>query len=434
MLKDAHDLALSTAHPATVAAYDMYAADWIGYGTQVRSIFAAADADPGCAMVNAHAAAVHMALEAASGFRKARLHLTRARKAARDSSPREQAFVAAIHDWWRGNTGPAIKRLRAIVTEHPADIVSAKWAQYLAFNLGDAATMCDTAKDIMPAHRATAEAWGMLAFGHEQTNELELAEEAGRQALALKRSEPWAQHALAHVMETQGRIDEGIDFLTAHAPAWADRSIFIREHNYWHLALFHLDRDEPVRALQIFDDHLWGEWPEFAQEQIGAISALWRLELRGTYAGTRWNPVVAKVVERWHEHILPFHDLHFVYALARGGRRAQAKEFLASMARRGDKDDSGVWDSIAIPCAQGLVAYAEGRYDFAADLIGSVLPRLHLIGGSHAQRDVFTQTWIDAALRAGSHSAVAGVLSLRAKSRPTVKETHRLLKRVKAAA
>ena len=434
MIKDAHDLSLSTAHASTVAAYDKYAADWIGYGTQVRSIFTAADADPDCAFVNAHAAAVHMALEASSGFRKARLHLTRARKNVRDASPREQAFVAAVHDWWRGNTKAAIKRLRAIVTEHPADIVAAKWAQYLAFNLGDAATMCDTAKAVMPAHRGTAEAWGMLAFGHEQTNDLEMAEEAGLQALSLKRGEPWAQHAIAHVMETQGRVDDGIAFLNDHAKTWADRSIFIREHNYWHLALFHLDRDEPVRALQIFDDHLWGEWPEFAQEQIGAISALWRLELRGTYVGTRWNPVVAKVVERWHEHILPFHDLHFVYALARGGRKAELRDFIASMTRHGEKDASGIWDSIAIPCAQGLAAYAEGRFAIAADLIGPLLERLHLIGGSHAQRDVFTQTWIDAALRAGDHAAVAGVLTHRARARPAVKETQRLLQRIRVAA
>jgi len=434
MMKDAHDLALTTAHPSTVATYNFYAADWIGYGPRVRSIFTAADADPACAFVNAHAAAVHMALEAASGFRKARLHLTRARKTARDASPREQAFVAAIYEWWRGDTRAALKSLRTLVTEYPADIVAAKWAQYLAFNLGDARAMRDIAQTIMSAHRATAEAWGMLAFGYEQTDELKLAEEAGRRALSLKRGEPWAHHALAHVMETQGRIDEGIEFLTDLAHTWADRSIFIREHNYWHLALFHLDRDEPVRALQIFDDHLWGEWPEFAQEQIGTISALWRMELRGTYVGARWSPVVEKVVERWHEHILPFHDLHFVYALARGGRRQETREFLASLVRHGEKDDSGVWDSVAIPCAQGLVAYAEGQFAAAADLIGPVLDRLQHIGGSHAQRDVFTQTWIDASLRAGNHAAVADILARRARTRPAVKETHRLLQRIRAAA
>ena len=434
MTKDAHGFALTTARPETVAAYDIYANDWISHGSRVRSIFAAADADPNCAVVNAHAAAVHMALEAATGFRKARMYLTRARKAAPDASPREQAFVKLVHNWWRGDTRAALKGLRAIVAEHPADIVSAKWAQYHAFNMGDAPAMLDIARTIMPAHMKTAEAWAMLAFGHEQTHDLERAEEAARRALSLKRSDPWAQHAIAHVMDTQGRVDEGITFLTDYAHTWADRSIFIREHNYWHLALLHLDRDEPVRALDIFDNHLWGEWPEFAQEQIGAISALWRLELRGVYVADRWRPIVEKVVERWHEHVLPFHDLHFVYALARGERHREAQDFLASMIRHGEKDVTGVWDSVAIPCAQGIVAFANRRYADAANLIGPTLQRLHLVGGSHAQRDVFVQTWIEASLKAGNHSAVADTVTTRARTRPTVRESHRQLQRVQHAA
>jgi tetratricopeptide (TPR) repeat protein len=145
----------------------------------------------------------------------------------------------------------------------------------------------------------------MLAFAHEQSGDIARAEDAARRALSLNAADPWAHHALAHVMEAQGRIDEGVAFLTERAPMWKDRSIFVREHNHWHLALMHLDRDEPARALDIFDKHLWGEWPDFAQEQIGAISALWRLELRGLDVADRWRPVVDKVVARWHEHILP---------------------------------------------------------------------------------------------------------------------------------
>jgi tetratricopeptide (TPR) repeat protein len=434
MPTDAHYLVVSTSHPATLAAYDIYASDWIGHGPRVRSIFKAADEDPGCALVNAHAAAVHMALESAQGFKTARRYLTCARKAARDATAREQAFAKAVHDWWRGSPQSALKQLRAILSVSPHDIVTAKWAQYLAFNMGDAPAMLDVATAIMPAHRDTAEAWSMLAFAREQMNDLPLAEDAVNRALVLKPTDPWAHHAMAHVLEGQGRIDEGVAFLTARAAGWADRSIFVRGHNYWHLALLHLDRDEPKRALQIFDDHLWGTWPEFAQEQIGAISALWRLELRGADVGDRWRPVVARVIERWHEHILPFHDLHFVYALARAERRQEVVEFVASMTRHGEKDMTGVWDSLAVPCAKGLIAYAEGRFADAADYITPTLTRLRLVGGSHLQRDVFTQTWIDAALRAGRDSAVADVLARRASTRPAVKETHRLLKRARAAA
>ncbi|MFM9862771.1 MAG: tetratricopeptide repeat protein [Micropepsaceae bacterium] len=432
MTKDLHDLELTTACAGTVAAYNVFAGDWIGYGPRVRSIFAAADADADCALVNAHAAAVHMALEAAPGFKTARGYLRRARKAAAGATAREQAFVAAINDWWRGNVPGALKRLRSIVVQNPADIVAAKWAQYLAFNLGDAAAMLAVAKGVLPAHEGTAGAWSMLAFAHEQNNAIGVAEEAAYRALSIDAKDPWAHHAIAHVMETRGKADDGIAFLTKHAAGWADRSIFVREHNYWHLALFHIDREEPKLALEIFDKHLWGIWREFAQEQIGAISALLRLELRGADVGQRWEPVVKKVIERWHEHILPFNDLHFVYALARGGRAREAREFLASMRRHGANDVSGVWESVAIPCAEGLVAYAERRFAAAAEAIGPVLARLHLIGGSHTQRDVFVQTWIDASLRAGRHSAVAHVIDLRARTKP--KEAARLLQLVAKAA
>jgi tetratricopeptide (TPR) repeat protein len=434
MFKDAHGQSLTTARGETLAAYNAFAEDWIGHGPRVRSIFEAADEDPACAHVNAHAAAVHMALEAAPGFRTARRYLTAARKAARDATAREQAFGKAVYDWWRGDPRSALKQLAALVEAHPADIVTAKWAQYHAFNLGDVEAMRTVATAIMPAHDGTPEAWSMLAFAHEQSGDLARAEDAARRALSLNAADPWAHHALAHVMEAQGRIDEGIAFLTERAPMWRDRSIFVREHNHWHLALMHLDRDEPAHALDIFDKHLWGEWPDFAQEQIGAISALWRLELRGVDVADRWRPVVDKVIARWHEHILPFNDLHFVYALARGGRVRETQEFLASMIRHGEKDASGVWDSLAIPLAQALVAYHEDRHAEAADLIARALPRLHLIGGSDVQRDVFVQTWIDASLRAGHHAAVADILACRARMRPAVREGERLLRRVRQAA
>jgi tetratricopeptide (TPR) repeat protein len=434
MIKDAHGFAVTTSRPETAAGYNAFAADWIGHGPRVRTIFAAADEDPACSLVSAHAAAVHMALESAAGFRNARRYLTAARKAARDATPREQAFGKAIYDWWRGNPRSTLQQLAAIVEAHPADIVTAKWAQYHAFNLGDAEAMRAVANAIMPAHNETPEAWAMLAFAREQSGDIARAEDAARRALSLNAADPWAHHALAHVMEAQGRIDEGVAFLTERAPMWKDRSIFVREHNHWHLALMHLDRDEPARALDIFDKHLWGEWPDFAQEQIGAISALWRLELRGLDVADRWRPVVDKVVARWHEHILPFNDLHFVYALARGGRKRETDEFLASMIRHGEKDATGIWDSLAIPLAQALVAYHEDRHAQAADLIARILPRLHLIGGSDVQRDVFVQTWIEANLRAGHHTAVADALARRAGARPAVKQGERLLQRVRQAA
>jgi len=432
MARDALGHHVTTSNAQTIAAIDVYTEDWIGYGPRLRTIIEAADADPGCAFANAKAAALHMALEATSGFAAARPYLARALEHASCTSEREQSFVAAVEAWSHGDVASALTMLRRLVRDNPGDIAAAKWAQYHAFNLGDAEAMRAIARDVMPAHEHTPEAWGMLAFGLEQCHDLDAAEEAGRRALSLKQTEPWAQHAIAHVMETQGRIEEGACFLKSRSHAWSDRGVFIREHNFWHLALFYLDLDEPKKALQVFDEQLWGPWPEFAQEQIGAISALWRLELRGVDIGDRWTPVVKQVLARRHEHILPFHDLHFLYALSRGGYTKETNDFLTSLSSHGDKDPGGVWAQVAVPLAQGLVAYTRGKHDTAANFLASQLPHLSRIGGSHAQRDVFTQTWIDAALNAHQFSAAEDLLSQRDAARPGVASTQRWLDRARA--
>src|SRR6267154_1341966 len=49
----------------------------------------------------------------------------------------------------------------------------------------------------------------------------EEAEFEARTALAMRRKEPWAQHALAHVLLTRGRMDEGAQFLEEAADTWS---------------------------------------------------------------------------------------------------------------------------------------------------------------------------------------------------------------------
>ncbi|MEQ1753323.1 MAG: tetratricopeptide repeat protein [Micropepsaceae bacterium] len=429
---DAYGLKVTNAAPETVTALDKFGRDWIGYGPDLGVLFPAARAEPACALASAYAGLLHMSLEAAEGYRAAAPFLATAQSHAGHVTQREQAIVDAALAWSRQDYPSSLKAFERATELAPPDIVAAKWGQYLAFNLGDAPAMLRLARNIMPQHRNTAEAWGMLAFAQEQSHQLHLAEDSCREALALNPHDAWAQHALAHVYETHGRLDEGISFFEAAAPGWNDRSIFMREHNYWHLALFHLDRDEPNAALKIYDDHLWGSWPEFAQEQIGAISMLWRLELRGVDTGERWQPVIKKVLERGREHIWPFHDLHYVFAIARSGSAAGAEEFLLSLKRKA-ASIGGAWSAVAAPAAAALVAYCQGRYAESSDLLTGVVPSLHLIGGSHAQRDIFVQTWIDASLRANNVSAVAHALDERQRARPGVLVHKRDLERLKNA-
>lgn len=417
MLSDAHGNFVTTSRSEAIAAIDSYTINWTGYGLGLREVFVAAESNPDCAYLNACAASVHMALEARSGFAAAQPYLERMRRNARGTTEREQSTIAAVDAWSRGDTMRTLGIYRDHVDLYPSDISAAKWGQYHAFNLGDAVTMRAMAQAIMPAHRLTGEAWGMLSFAEEQCHQLEASESAGLRAIELRSSDPWAQHALAHVFESQDRSAHAIRFLTPMAQGWQDRSVFIREHNWWHLAMFHLDRGETRRVLEIYDRHLWGTWPEFAQEQIGAISALWRLELHGVDVGARWQLLAGKVAERGCEHVLPFHDLHFVFAMARAGRTAATETFLRSLAKYALEARDGVWSMVAFPAAQAVVAHARGEHSHAAMLLLPLLGQLQRLGGSHSQRDVLLMSWIHSALASGEHSPVETVLTRRAKAR-----------------
>jgi hypothetical protein len=428
MLSDAYGNFVTTSRPETIAAIDSYTANWTGYRLGLRDVFSAAESNPDCAYLNACAASVHMALEARSGFVAAQPYLERMRRNSQGTTEREQSTIAAVDAWSRGDTKRTLGIYRDHVDLYPADIAAAKWGQYHAFNLGDAVTMRAIAQAIMPAHRLTAEAWGMLSFAEEQCHQLDAAEGAGSRAIDLRDDDVWAHHALAHVFESQDRGTHAIRFLTPKAPSWNDRGIFIREHNWWHLAMFHLDRGETRRVLEIYDRHLWGTWPEFAQEQIGAISALWRLELHGADVGARWQTVAGKIVERGCEHVLPFHDLHYIYALARAGRTAATETFLRSLARYALEAREDVWTMVAFPAAQAIVAHARGEHARAAMLFLPLIGQLHRLGGSHSQRDVMLMAWIHSALASSAYSSVEAVLMRRAKSRARLGSLNRFMR------
>jgi hypothetical protein len=78
------------------------------------------------------------------------------------------------------------------------------------------------------------------------------AEDFGRRAVATNPRDPWAIHAVAHVMEMQGRQANGIAWLTGSAQDWS-RDNFFAYHNWWHLALYHLDLEQHERVLQLYD-------------------------------------------------------------------------------------------------------------------------------------------------------------------------------------
>lgn len=434
---DSHENPLTTKSPEAARILDASIEQHLNYGPNPGILFTSMNHDPEDPYLNAQCAAMHIGLEAAEGFRAARPFLARAAEGleSADITDRERRFIEATMAFSRRDGHEAADILTAVVRDYPTDISAAKWASYFHFNLGQARGMLEVAEAILPALDGRPYVHGMHAFALEQTGSFEAAEAAGHRAIEIRRADPWAHHAVAHVMEMQGRVEEGETFMRGHASSWDAAGIFIREHNWWHIALFLLDREDHVGALKIFDDHLWGEWPEFCQEQIGAVSSLWRMELRGIDVGDRWGPVGEKIAERGFEHIQPFHDLHYIFGLARSGRHDVVEEFLVSMDHHASSLEgplATIWQARCLPMARGIAAYAEGRFDKAFELMDPLIDGLKTIGGSHAQRDLFVQSWIETLLRTGRTSAAIEVLERRQTIRPGVIATQKLLDRARS--
>ncbi|MEE2691113.1 MAG: tetratricopeptide repeat protein [Pseudomonadota bacterium] len=393
-VRDCFDLPVAEADSAAAAGYSAYVREFLSYGSSLRDLFAVADAAPGCALINAHAASLHLAFEGAEGWRSAEPYLVRMRAGDAAASPRERLYCAAVEAWASKDFHGALGRLDELTVRWPADLCAIKWGQYHAFNLGDQRALLRFGERARIVHENAPYVHGMIAFALEQNHRLEEAEVEGLRAAEIAIDDAWAHHAVAHVMDTQGRWRDGANWLDHCAHTWDRKGVFIRDHNWWHAALFRLGVGDTAGALAIFDRRLWGAWPEFPQEQIGAVSMLWRLELRGVDIGARWAPVVEHARRRAGEHLFPFHDIHYLYALARAGAPGEAEVFLASLEHHAESLTGPAriaWNEAAIPCARGALAFARRDYVAAARAFDLAAPRLHLIGGSHAQRHLFTE-------------------------------------------
>jgi hypothetical protein len=71
------------------------------------------------------------------------------------------------------------------------------------------------------------------------------------------------------------------------------------------------------------------------------------------------------------------------------------------------------WAEVAVPAGEGILAYLAGDGAAAVRRLGIALPRMVEIGGSHAQRDLFEQIYLEALLAAGRWSLAQQVLEQR---------------------
>lgn len=399
----------------TLRGIDEFIEGYLAYETRAERILVTAGADPESCIANVYAGMLWMLLEAPEGAARAAKYLAAAERAAPRATRREQLNAAMLRAWVDDNLERTIRLCDQVSDEFPRDLVILKTHQYFEFNRGNSPAMLRVALKAGGANDDVPYAYGMKAFAYEQCHLLDQAETEARSALAMRRKEPWAQHALAHIFLTRGRMDEGAQFLEDAADSWSGLNSFMLTHLWWHLALFYLSQGRGGEALKIYDEHCWGIAKTYSQDQVGAISLLARFEIAGIDVGSRWSDLGDYLQARAHDTLQPFLTLQFLYGLARA-RRPEAETLLSAVrehAERAPAFTRAVWREVALPGCEGLHFYAHGDFERAWQRLSAAVPRMVEAGGSHAQRDLFEQVLLDAALKSGRLPVAQHMLELR---------------------
>jgi tetratricopeptide (TPR) repeat protein len=339
------------------------------------------------------------------------------------ANERERGHLAAIRHLLDGRWHEAARTLEDVTIAHPRDALALLAGHQLDFFTGEARMLRDRIARALPSWNERLPGYhsllGMHAFGLEECGDYARAEAAGRRAVELEPRDGWAQHAVAHVYEMTGRKREGVRWMRADPQAWS-RDSFFAVHNWWHVAVFHLDLGEVDATLELFDGAIYGRHSGIVLEMIDAAALLWRLELRGIDVGDRW----ARLAEGWQPHAASgnyaFNDVHAAMAFLRAGRTAEFAELRAAqeaaMAR--DDDNAAFTREVGRPVTRALEAFERGDFPVSIRLLREVRHRAARFGGSHAQRDLLDLTLLEAARRSGDGPLLAALVAERAAARP----------------
>lgn len=382
---------ISAKDTQTLSGINAFILGYLGYDLRLVEILATADQSEDC-LANTYAGLLWMLSETGDVPAEACRYRDRAKAGLADALPRE-GFLLSVLEAWIDNDPDRIVRLTdAILAEWPRDLVTLKLRQYHDFIRGRFGDMLTLARRSEEAAGDIAALHGMLAFAFEQCHDLEAAERSARQALDMDPAEPWAQHALAHVFLTHGRIEEGVAFLEGKSSGWSHLTSFMYTHLWWHLALFYLAQNRVDEALEVYDRHCWSRERSFSQDQIGAVSLLVRLELAGAKVGERWSDLGEWLAPRQNDVSQPFLSLQYLYGLLKAGR-PEGDRLYQRIEELSDEilPDQRAWELVGIPLARGLKAYVAQNFVAAREYFERALPHIQDIGGSHAQRDLFTQ-------------------------------------------
>ncbi len=219
---------------------------------------------------------------------------------------------------------------------------------------------------------------------------------------------------MAHVFFERGDHAGGVAWLDEWLPTTEPAGGFTA-HLYWHHALHCLALGDTEQVLSTYVDRLCGPSPTMLPDRS---SMLWRLQLHGI-VGESEDPSDADFADMLSSSVefIPFTfvGIHVALGLAAHGDVVGLRRF----AETADQSQAPGASTLVQPIALALADRIDGAVAAAADRLLSIEQEFPLLGGSHAQREVFEDTLIDTLIRAGRTKDASHRLQARLDRRPS---------------
>eukprot|EP01138_Halocafeteria_seosinensis_P001159 gb/GECG01001185.1/.p1 GENE.gb/GECG01001185.1/~~gb/GECG01001185.1/.p1 ORF type:complete len:715 (+),score=65.33 gb/GECG01001185.1/:1-2145(+) len=333
-----HGIDVTCNSPDAVTLYDTAVSQYLALsGDPAGNLEAAMKHDPGFVLAHSMLAVLYLLSGNASGQHPVVMKLRRRAQilvSKGHCTHRERIHVAAMTALAEGRWREATAIWEAWLLEQPVDALTVRHLHDAYFFLGDKRNLKDSVGRVLGAwdseHPEYLKVCGMFAFGAEECNNYQLAEDQGMRALSQDTRDPWALHAVVHVYEMLGRRYEGQRLLRDTRWFWSEANL-LHCHLHWHWGLFQIEEGQFERSFIRYDWWIRENHSPEAMDLVDAASFLWRLELTGNNVFDRWEELVPYVEPLMHTHAMVFVDAHIAMVLAAAGRDELLQEFLDSM-------------------------------------------------------------------------------------------------------
>jgi tetratricopeptide (TPR) repeat protein len=424
---DARAVPVSSCRPESLDDYEKALYQLQSYfGDPTETLAQTLENDPEFVMGHIFNASAMLMMSERQYLPMVRASIEAAEALAHKSNEREKGLLAAARQWLEGRWDQACVTWDRVLAEHPRDALAIQLAHLTDFYLGDAVNLRDRVGRVIGSWDKDTPGYsyilGMQAFGLEECNQFERAEETAHRALAIEARDGWSVHALAHVLEMQNRYPEGQQFMRSRVDDWAPDNGFAF-HNWWHLALVYLEEEDFDSALKLYDEEILPGESEVSLQMLDASALLWRIGLQDVEVGARW----AGIADLWARKIpgengyYAFNDLHAIIALIGAGRLLEAREVLADLKQAAVSNPEltrMMARDVGVPACEAMIAFAEERYAEVVDRLLPIRGIANRFGGSNAQRDILSQTLIESALRSGQRGLATNLVNERSVHKP----------------